>query len=159
MGRQSQHDTFSVPRRRRRDKRVSFGSAYPYARRSALLSQGELAFFRTLQAAVEPWQWISLKMRLADVVQCPTYLWDRAPGRRLSQKHIDFVLYDYNSTRIVAAIELDDASHQQPHRRARDRFVDATMRVAKTPLIRIRAARYYDVSALRELLQKAVSKR
>jgi hypothetical protein len=97
-------------------------------------------------------------MRLADVVQCPAHLWEQAPGRRLSQKHIDFVLYDSSTTRIVVAIELDDSSHQEPRRRARDRFVDATMKAANTPLIRVRAAHSYDVRALREVLLSAASR-
>jgi hypothetical protein len=84
-------------------------------------------------------------------------LWEQAPGRRLSQKHVDFVLYEQDTTRIVAAIELDDASHEQPDRRARDQFLDAAMKAAKTPLIRVRAACRYNAVALRQIIQNALS--
>src|SRR6266436_4035730 len=91
----------STRRRRLRATRKEHFQIFPYRQRAALLSPGELAFFRALRLAVAPWHWISLKMRLADVVQCPSYLWEKTPGRRLSQKHVDFVLYDCDTTRIV----------------------------------------------------------
>lgn len=129
---------------------------YPYSRCGTLLSRGELAFYRVLRLAVAPWHQISLKVRLADVVRCPPDLWAQAPGRRLSQKHLDFVLYEKDTTRIIAAIELDDASHKRPSRRARDRFLDAAMRAANTPLVRVRAARHYDLAKLRNVISAAV---
>lgn len=128
----------------------------PYRRRISLLSPGELAFFRVLRLAVEPSHWISIKVRLADVVQCPSQLWNQAPGRRLSQKHIDFVLYDYNTTRIVAAIELDDSSHDRPQRLARDQFIDQTLKATNTPLIRVRAASRYDAAGIRKAIKNAL---
>ena len=131
----------------------------PYTRRASLLSPGELAFFWALRAAVEPSHWISLKVRLADVVRCPDHLWSSAPGRRLAQKHVDFVLYEHRTTRILAAIELDDSSHEKPDRRRRDQFLEKTMAATNTPLVRIRAARRYDVIKLRRLISAAVNPR
>lgn len=142
-----------------RAKRQSDICGHPYTNRVALLSQGELAFFRALRSAIAPWHCISLKMRLADVIRCPNHLWDKAPGRRLSQKHIDFVLYDFETTRLVAAIELDDATHNAPERQARDRFVDQAMKAANTPLIRVRAAARYSVTVLRKTIMNALQVR
>jgi hypothetical protein len=48
------------------------------------------------------------------VVACPPV---GQSSRRLSHQHIDVVLYDYDTTRIVAAIELNDVSHDQLDRR------------------------------------------
>jgi len=131
---------------------------FPYSRRETLLTQGEAAFHRVLRRAVarhRPGLTISIKTRLADIIHCPPRLWNTAHGRRLSQKHIDFVLYDSLSTRIVAAIELDDRSHQWPERRRRDEFVDAAFAAAGIPLIRIRAAYRYEVEAIVDVIADA----
>ena len=148
-------------RRRRRRQRVATSAtarALPYSRRETLLTQGEAAFHGVLRRAVarhHPPLTISLKTRLADIIHCPPRLWNTAHGRRLSQKHIDFVLYDSLSTRIVAAIELDDRSHQWPERRRRDEFVDAAFAAAGIPLIRIRAAYRYEVEAIVAVIAEA----
>ena len=120
----------------------------PYLRRDALLSRGELAFFKALRHALDNRFGISIKTRLADVIQCPEDLWQTPHGRRISQKHLDFVLYDENSS-IVAAIELDDRSHDRPERRARDRFIEDVLADCGVVLLRVRAAARYDISALR----------
>jgi very-short-patch-repair endonuclease len=121
----------------------------PYQRREALLSRGELAFFRVLSRAVATTHAISLKTRLADVVRCPPELWDTIHGRRLSQKHVDFVVYDRFTAAIIAVVELDDRSHDAKDRRNRDAFVDGVLRSLGVVIVRVRAASRYDVDVLR----------
>jgi hypothetical protein len=119
------------------------------------LSAGELAFYRVLRRAVGKYAAISLKTRLADVVRCPPELWETAHGRRLSQKHLDFVLYDRFTTVVLAAVELDDRSHDRPERRQRDQFLDETLARVGIVLIRFRAAQRYDLAGLEERLRDA----
>ena len=126
--------------------------AFPYERRESLLSRGEFAFYRALSQAVAHRHGISMKTRLADVVRCPPELWDTIHGRRLSQKHVDFVVYDRFTAAIVAVVELDDQSHNAPDRRDRDAFVDGVLRTVGVATIRIRAASGYDIEALRQEL-------
>jgi hypothetical protein len=80
---------------------------YPYQRRDLLLSRGEHAFYPTLRRKLRGAFGISLKTRLADLVTVPPELWNSPHGWKLSQKHVDFVLYDRQTTAIVAVIELD----------------------------------------------------
>jgi hypothetical protein len=83
--------------------------------------------------------------------------WRKTPhGRRLSQKHIDFTLYDRRSLSVVIAIELDDASHDEPSRKARDRFVNEVFRSVCVPLVRIRAASRYSTPTLEQQLSTAI---
>ncbi len=90
-----------------------------------------------------------MKTRLADIVRCPPELWDTVHGRRLSQKHVDFVIYDRFTAAIVAVLELDDQSHNAPDRRDRDAFVDGVLRSLDVAIVRILAASSYDIDALR----------
>lgn len=123
------------------------------------MSPGELAFYGVLRRAVSGQLAISIKTRLADIVHCPEEHWESVHGRRLSQKHLDFVLYDRYTSQIVAAVELDDRSHDRPERRRRDEFVDATLADVGVILIRIRAARRYDLSELAAQLTQAICQR
>ena len=139
------------PRRRRRTLQLPQQprEPLPYERRDALLSRGELAFFRALSQAVAFRHGISMKTRLADVVRCPPELWDTMHGRRLSQKHVDFVVYDRYTAAIVAVVELDDRSHDSKIRRDRDAFVDDVLGGLGVAFIRVRAASNYNVDSLR----------
>jgi very-short-patch-repair endonuclease len=95
-----------------------------------------------------------MKTRLADVVRCPPDLWDTIHGRRLSQKHVDFVVYDRYTAAIVAVVELDDRSHDARDRRNRDAFVDRVLGSLGVAIVRVRAASTYNIESLR--LQLAI---
>lgn len=128
----------------------------PYRARRALLSRGELAFYRVLRAAVGSSVGIAVKVRLADVIWCPPRLFHRAAGARVSQKHLDFVLYDLRSTAVVLSVELDDRSHDRKERRIRDIFVDKVLARCGIPLLRVRAAPVYSERDLRARLQASL---
>jgi Protein of unknown function (DUF2726) len=142
------------PHRRHRSPQLSEQptDAFPYERRESLLSRGEFAFYRALSQAVALRHGISMKTRLADIVRCRPELWDTIHGRRLSQKHVDFVVYDRFTAAIVAVVELDDRSHDAQDRRDRDTFVDGVLRSLDVAIVRVRAASSYDIGALRRQL-------
>jgi hypothetical protein len=143
-------------RSRRASGRAWRGSTLPYRGRRALLSRGELAFYRVLVSAVRGRWTISVKPRLADVIWCPPSLWRTAAGARVAQKHLDFVLYDPETTAVVLAIELDDRSHARRERRVRDDFVDEVLAACGVVLLRVRAAAAYDVAALQTRIEAMV---
>ena len=119
-----------------------------YIARPTLASPAEARLLAVLRQSVPRHAAVSLKVRLADVV-------DVHPGvpkdqffryfSKLSQKHLDFVVYARDTGKILGAIELDDRSHQRADRRKRDEFVDEVMKAAGVPLLRIRASRDYKV--------------
>jgi hypothetical protein len=115
-------------------------------------------FFRALRDAIG-WRYgISLKTRLADVVTCPPEMWDTPHGWRISQKHLDFILYDQLTARTIAAVELDDRTHEQRDRRNRDIFVDQALDAAGVLLIRFRAASRYVPFAIRRQIETVIAK-
>ena len=130
----------------------------PYTRKQGLLSQGELAFYRVLRRALNGRCGVSLKTRLADIIHCPTELWETSHGRRLAQKHVDFVLYDWETTAIRAVIELDDRSHKEPERRRRDRFLDKALAGVDVRLLRVPAAATYSVEVIAARIDQAISR-
>ena len=127
--------------RRVRRRRSPCGA---FAPRRFLLTRNEAAFFQVLTTLVGDRYLISCKVRLADIITCSDCDWKRGYANRISQKHVDFVVSSAKTSRIVAAIELDDRSHQRRERRMRDAFVNQLFRNARVHLIRVPARWDYD---------------
>lgn len=128
----------------------------PYYSRRVLMTPTELRFYTVLRQAVGREFGVMSKVRLADVVTCPRRLWDTPVGRRISQKHLDFLLIDPETTSLVAAIELNDRSHERADRQARDRFVNEILQGAGVPLLTFLTARSYDARDLRQCIDAAL---
>lgn len=73
--------------------------------------------------------------------------------RFINPRSVDFVLTDRLGLKPLVAIELDDASHRQSHRKRRDELIEALFHAAGLPLLRIRAASAYDTRALLRQLE------
>jgi hypothetical protein len=129
---------------------------FPYRARRTLLSSAELDFYHTLERNLGCRYTICMKVRLADVIDCPRAAWRLGYGRLIAQKHLDFVLIDPATTRIRVAIELDDRTHRLRVRRARDRFVEAAMHAAGVPLLRVPVASAYRSHDLFRALKRAL---
>lgn len=128
----------------------------PYASRETLLSRGEAAFHGPLQEAIGGRYLIMCKVRVADVLTCSDSDWRRGHGGAISQKHLDFVLCEPASTRIVLAIELDDRSHEAEHRQRRDRFLNEALRTAGIRLLRVKARAQYSAEIIQLLVRAAL---
>lgn len=145
------------PRRRARTKRAFRQRRTPYASRRVLLTRGEAAFFAPLTEAVAGRYLIMCKVRLADLVTCSDVDWRSGFGGAISQKHVDFVLCEYRTTRVVAAIELDDRSHERPDRKRRDDFLNRVLVASGIAIIRFRAQAFYSVPAIRQHLDESLA--
>lgn len=128
----------------------------PYFAKETLCSRGELAFYRALSHAVPAGFGISMKTRLGDVIGCTAEGWRTGFGAKISQKHVDFVVFDPVTTAIILVIELDDRTHRLPDRQDRDVFVDQALAAAGVAILRVPAAREYDLEDLREQVGHAV---
>ncbi len=125
-----------------------------YRRRVTLLTPAEQAFRDALLRAIPENVEVSYKVRLLDVIEGENPR-DAAARNKVQSKHLDFVLVDRESSRVLAAIELDDASHLRADRVARDAFLEQAMKSAGVPLLRFRAAREYDVHNLATKIAEA----
>lgn len=84
--------------------------------------------------------------------------WDRAAGRKIRQKKLDFVLAYPKTFRIAAVIELDDQSHERADRIRRDRFVEQAFDAAGVLLIRIAVYRKYDPKLIRSIINRELKR-
>jgi hypothetical protein len=122
---------------------------------SYLLTPAEQAFHAVLEPLVRSSCAISTKVRLADLFSVTPGRGQQAAFNKISRKHIDFVLTEPATSRILCAIELDDSSHNRPDRIGRDNFVNELFAVHGMPLLRVPFAWTYNVPGLRAELSKA----
>ena len=70
---------------------------------------------------------------------------------RAYSKRMDFVITD-TATKILAVIELDDSSHNQPKRIKRDKYVNEALK-PHHPLIRIPTSKFYCPEKIADILE------
>lgn len=127
----------------------------PFRRRDSLLTPGERRFYAVLVKAAPADVAILPKVRVLDALEVLPKAWGRY-GRPASGLHFDFLLAD-DALRPLAAVELDDRSHQRPDAQRRDAFKDGACHGAGLPLLRVPVVRHYDVAALRRQLREALA--
>lgn len=118
-----------------------------WERQAQLMTDREVHFMQGLFRSVDMRRWyLCPQVRVADIVQ----ITPRVRGRSrtwwklfhmAAQWHCDVVIVDRRTFRVVAAVELDDASHLKKSRCRRDILLDEVMRQAGMPLLRSRDAR------------------
>jgi Protein of unknown function (DUF2726) len=136
--------------------RSKASASLPYRRKDYLLTKAERSLFGVLSEAVKDRHFIFAKVRLADLVWLPKGTESRQSHfNKVQSKHVDFVICDRASVRPLVCVELDDASHSESKRQTRDAFVDAALRAAGLPLIRVPARRAYNVADLQRQLEAA----
>jgi len=130
---------------------------YPYTARKTLLTKTELRFYKTLSQICTQYfsnLGIAMQVRLADIINCSDQDWHKGYGPKISAKHIDFVLFEKNTTEICLCIELDDTSHERPDRKRRDVFVNKAMAAANVSLLRISTKNMENKKFILEQIQK-----
>lgn len=130
----------------------------PYRQKAHFLSAAELSFYHVLRTAVGEEFTVCCKVRLADLFDVTKQGKEGiGPLNSIRAKHVDFLICDARTMKPVAAVELDDASHERPDRRGRDAFLDQVFEAAGLPIIHEQARRSYTVESLRESLRLALA--
>lgn len=107
-----------------------------------LMTPREQHFYRALLNDTEREHWLLCpQVRVADIAKLAPHIRPRSRVwwqlfRMASQWHCDVVVVDIRTFAIVAAIELDDASHLKKHRVRRDILLEEVLRQAGIPLLR-----------------------
>jgi hypothetical protein len=130
-----------------------------YELKKAIFSPAERSFLGVLDQACGLQFRILGLVRVADVLEVrggARKEWLRAHNK-IRSKHFDFLLCTPDTLAPVCAIELDDKTHRRADRRARDQFLDSVCTVASLPLVHIRAARSYQVDAVRCQIEAAIA--
>ena len=118
-----------------------------WERQTQLMTDREVNFMQGLFRAVDMQRWyLCPQVRVADIVRITPRISNRSRTwwklfHLVAKWHCDVVIVDIRTFQVVAAVELDDASHLKKSRRRRDILLDEVMRQAGIPLIRSRDSR------------------
>lgn len=112
-----------------------------------LLTDAERHFFKSLVRVVGGGRYVLAKVRLADIIapkvsRSESKEWRQA-FNKVQSKHLDFVVCEEGSLKVLCAVELDDKSHKRADRAKRDQFVDKALAGAGIPMCRFAVQREY----------------
>lgn len=130
--------------------KASARRTYTY-KAAPILTKGERAFADAIEQCLPPGARLLAKVRLADLLN-PASARDRAAFLKISQKHVDFVITD-RQWNVIAAVELNDKTHDAPNRKTRDAFLKAASEGAGLRLHFVTARATYDTAELQSLVQ------
>lgn len=112
-----------------------------------LLTKTELKFYQGLIEFLPSSLSVNCKVRLADLVMpikgIPSW---RSAFSKVCSKHIDFVITEKATAKVIWLIELDDLSHNRADRMARDEFVDNLCESTGYIMIHVPTSSQYDFS-------------
>ncbi|EKA5635884.1 DUF2726 domain-containing protein [Vibrio navarrensis] len=117
-------------------------------------SKAEQNFFNQICRVLPEHLWINCKVRLADICM-PTSSRNIRAFNQIARKHVDFVLFEKKTGKILCVIELDDRSHLNLSARKRDRVKNYALSSSGVRFYRIKAARNYtsEISSLLREIQ------
>ncbi len=72
---------------------------------------------------------------------------------KIAQKHVDFVILEMPSGKVLVALELDGSSHDSERQQVKDSEKDAMFQLAGLPLIRCKPSEKPDLVALKSLIE------
>tara|TARA_R110000772_G_scaffold175564_4_gene287309 strand:- start:27 stop:362 length:336 start_codon:yes stop_codon:yes gene_type:complete len=105
-----------------------------------------------LKIAISEQYDIFAKVRLADLVSVNKGVSREVWGKsfnKIKAKHIDFILCEKSTSKILCAIELDDQSHSKIKRQERDEFVTKVLSIVALPFVRFDVTRTYQSDAVK----------
>ena len=112
---------------------------YLYSRKEALMTAAETKFFHRLQSIAGDRYYIFPQIHLSALLKNETKgkYW-KAAFQRINRTSVDYVLAHKDTLQVAYAVELDDWSHYNNKRKARDTGVEAMLSEAHIPLVRFR---------------------
>jgi len=121
-------------------------------RRRLFMTKAELEFYYSLKKAIPHSVTIHSHVGLWAIVDNIHH----KDWNKISQKHIDFILYEEIENLVLLAIELDDSSHNSYSAQKRDAAKNEILQDAGIPLLRIWVTQYYDTKTLVDKIIEAI---
>lgn len=106
-----------------------------YSARDSFFNSSEKMLYKILQDELGEKYNILSKVRVEDLIESSSKGYSYR--NRIKSSHIDFVLLDKNTYKIVSAIELDGASHNNHSAEQKDVFKDELFNRVNIPLHRV----------------------
>ena len=132
-----------------KSKGGSGSEAWPFYEKKLMSPPEQVLYFRLIDAL--PDQIILAQVQLSCFLGVKKGYNYQSWSNRINRMSADFVVCNKDSS-IVAVIELDDATHQKPDRKAADAKKDKALKAAKIKILRWQAKAIPDVSDIKTAL-------
>jgi very-short-patch-repair endonuclease len=108
------------------ESQVAVEEVFPYRAKRFFFTKSEQQFFRILNESLDSQRFtIFTKVRLADFVEVKTSKEEYQKWwNKIRSKHVDFLVWDTQNSKIVLAVEVDGKSHESEKMIASDAFKD-----------------------------------
>jgi very-short-patch-repair endonuclease len=137
----------------RRSTGLTLDKPWPLEAKRPLLTEPERILYARLAQAF-PQQIVLAQVQLLQALRFKRGAWNAAIANRISQLSVDFLIVKPDMS-IIAAVELDDASHERAQRRAADARKVHALKSAGIPLVRFRVKQIPDVPSIQAALAQA----
>jgi len=137
----------------RRSAALRLDKPWPLEAKHPLLTQPERILYARLAQAF-PQQIVLVQVQLLQALRFKRGAWNAAIANRISQLSVDFLIVKPD-TSIIAAVELDDASHARAKRQAADARKAHALKSAGIPLVRFRVKHMPDVPSIQAAFAQA----
>lgn len=120
--------------------RIAAEKPLPYRVKKFFFTRSEQEFLRLLNGSIDRQKYtIFPKVRLADFIEVTTGKGEyQSWWNKIRSKHIDFLVWNVEESRIALAIELDGSSHQSERAEERDEFKNKLYAQIQVPLVRVK---------------------
>jgi very-short-patch-repair endonuclease len=142
--------------RRKKSAPAPLDEPWPLESKGTLLTEPEQRLYRLLVEAL-PQHRIFPQVQLLQTLRFKQGRWNPSIANRFNQLSIDFLIVRPDTT-IVAAVELDDASHARANRQTVDARKTHTLESAGIPLLRWSVRQLPEVSAIASALDQAIGR-
>ncbi len=129
----------------------------PYSAKGPLLTKAEKSFYKVLCLACGDDLTVFVQVRVSELLSVNK---SKEKGfhakwmNKIDRKSIDFVICDPESLSVILAIELDDKSHEKPHRVKRDAFILKAFEAAGINLLRQKVKAKYSPQEIRGMIER-----
>lgn len=137
--------------------KIYYNRGYQYRKRERLLTSNEHHFFNQLLVAIDSKYFVFPQIHLSSLFdhKINGQSW-RGALSSIQRKSVDFVLCDKSTLEPIIAIELDDPTHNLPHRKIRDEYVEKIFSRTGLPLLRIGTSANYQANKLLEVIETTI---
>lgn len=139
-----------------RPSQLKQSKEYHYRHKDFLMTYAEADFYRLLLQVVGEKYAVYPQVHLSAIIEhkIKGQNW-KAAFRHINGKSVDFVVCDTQNFKPIAAIELDDKTHEYKNRRIRDEEVERILSEARLPLARF--TRQQNIEEVRQKLSEFLS--
>lgn len=135
-----------------KSKQPNTDTLWPYRCKKYFFSRSEQEFLKALSSTINHQKFVIFpKVRLADFIEVTVSGAEYQKWwNKIRSKHIDFLIWDIEQSKVVLAIELDGKSHESEKMIARDEFIEKLYETVGLMLERVKVGEDFN-SRVKEL--------